>query len=67
MITGLSLWRLRVLLTGKEDTTAPHLLGDSIRHSVFVKGFKLQDVQNPACINRCLVKAAPKIRNEPAS
>ena len=48
MIVGQSLWRLRVLLTGKEDTTAPHLLGDSIRHSVFVKGFKLQDVQNPA-------------------
>jgi N-acetylglucosaminyl-diphospho-decaprenol L-rhamnosyltransferase len=48
MIIGLSLWRLRVLLTGKEDTTAPHLLGDSIQHSVFVKGFKLQDVQNPA-------------------
>jgi GT2 family glycosyltransferase len=48
MIIGLSLWRFRVLLTGKEDTTAPHLLGDSIRHSVFVKGFKLQEVQNPA-------------------
>jgi N-acetylglucosaminyl-diphospho-decaprenol L-rhamnosyltransferase len=48
MIMGLSLWRLRVLLTGKEDTAAPHLLGDSIRHSVFMKGFKLQDVQNPA-------------------
>jgi N-acetylglucosaminyl-diphospho-decaprenol L-rhamnosyltransferase len=39
---------LRVLLTGKEDNTAPHALTDSIRHSVFVKGFKLQDVQNPA-------------------
>jgi N-acetylglucosaminyl-diphospho-decaprenol L-rhamnosyltransferase len=48
MIVGLSLWRLRVLLTGKEDNSAPHVLGDSIRHSVFVKGFKLQDVQNPA-------------------
>ena len=48
MILGLTLWRLRVLLTDKDDNTAPHLLGDSIRHSVFVKGFKLQDVQNPA-------------------
>ena len=47
MILGLSLWRLRVLLTGKEDTTAPHLLGDSIRHSVFVKGFKITDVKLP--------------------
>jgi N-acetylglucosaminyl-diphospho-decaprenol L-rhamnosyltransferase len=52
MILGLSLWRLRVLLTGKEDTTAPHLLGDSIRHSVFVRGFKLRDVQNPALVTR---------------
>jgi GT2 family glycosyltransferase len=48
MIMGLLLRRLRVLLTGNEGTTAPHLLGDAIRHSVFVKGFKLQDVQNPA-------------------
>jgi N-acetylglucosaminyl-diphospho-decaprenol L-rhamnosyltransferase len=47
MIIGLSLWRLRVLLTGKEDTTAPHLPWDSIQHSVFFKGFKLADVKNP--------------------
>jgi N-acetylglucosaminyl-diphospho-decaprenol L-rhamnosyltransferase len=47
MITGISLWRLRVVLTGREDASVPHLLSDSIRHSVFVKGFKLQDVQNP--------------------
>jgi N-acetylglucosaminyl-diphospho-decaprenol L-rhamnosyltransferase len=47
-IVGLSLWRLRVLLTGKEDLTAPSLLRDSIRHSVFLKGFKLTDVENPA-------------------
>jgi N-acetylglucosaminyl-diphospho-decaprenol L-rhamnosyltransferase len=48
MIMGLSLWRLRVLLTGKEGTVAPHLLRDSIRHSVFVEGFELADVKNPA-------------------
>jgi GT2 family glycosyltransferase len=48
MIAGLSLWRLRVWLTGKEDSTAPHLLGDSIRHSVFLKGFSLNEVANPA-------------------
>jgi N-acetylglucosaminyl-diphospho-decaprenol L-rhamnosyltransferase len=47
MIAGIFLWRLRVLL-GHEETSTPHLLGDSIRHSVFVKGFKLQDVPNPA-------------------
>jgi GT2 family glycosyltransferase len=52
MIAGLSLWRLRVLLTKKEDTTAPHLLADSIRHSVFLKGFALTDVQNPALAAR---------------
>jgi N-acetylglucosaminyl-diphospho-decaprenol L-rhamnosyltransferase len=48
MILGLSLWRLRVALTGKEDNGAPYLLWDSIRHSVFFKGFRLTDVENPA-------------------
>jgi N-acetylglucosaminyl-diphospho-decaprenol L-rhamnosyltransferase len=49
MIVGLSLNRLRVLLTGKTDNnTPPHLLRDAIRHSVFLKGFRLKDVQNPA-------------------
>ncbi|QHO78443.1 glycosyl transferase family 2 [Bradyrhizobium sp. CCBAU 051011] len=47
-IAGLSLWRLRVILTGKEDTTPPRHLSDSIRHSVFFKGFKVIDVKNPA-------------------
>lgn len=47
LILGLSLWRLRVLL-GKSDSTPPHFLGDCIRHSVFVTGFRLKNVQNPA-------------------
>jgi len=47
-IIGLALWRLRVALTGKEDNSPPHLLRDSIRHSVFFKGFRLTDVPNPA-------------------
>jgi GT2 family glycosyltransferase len=47
LICGLAIWRLRVLL-GKQDTMAPHLLCDSVRHSVFVTGFKLKDVKNPA-------------------
>jgi N-acetylglucosaminyl-diphospho-decaprenol L-rhamnosyltransferase len=51
MIIGLALSRLRVLLTGKDDNTPPHLLGDSIRHSVFLKGFKLTDVKLPATIS----------------
>ena len=33
---------LRIMLTGKKA------LADSIRHSVFVKGFKMRDVENPA-------------------
>jgi len=47
LILGLSLWRLRVLL-GKSDFWPPNFLGDSIRHSVFVTGFRLKNVQNPA-------------------
>ena len=47
-IVGLTLWRVRVMLTGKEDFFAPYLLTDSFRHSVFMKGFKVSNVQNPA-------------------
>ncbi len=46
-ILGLTLWRLRVLL-GKPDSTAPYFLRDSVRHSVFLTGFKLKNVRNPA-------------------
>jgi hypothetical protein len=48
LIVGLALWRCRVALTGKEDFTPPFLLRDSIRHSVFLTGFKLREVRNPA-------------------
>lgn len=47
-ILGLALWKLRVKLTGKKDATAPYFLLDSIRHSVFLTGFKLKNVANPA-------------------
>ena len=47
-IVGLALWRLRVALTGKQDLTAPYFLRDSIMHSVFLTGFALKDVCNPA-------------------
>jgi hypothetical protein len=50
MLTGLTLWRLRVALTRKEDSDPPYLLRDSIRHSVFLTGFRLKDVQNPALV-----------------
>lgn len=39
-ITGFALWRLRVKLTGRPDRDPEKLLGDFIRHSVFVKGFR---------------------------
>jgi N-acetylglucosaminyl-diphospho-decaprenol L-rhamnosyltransferase len=48
MIIGLCLWQLRVMLTGKDNKDPPHLLGDAVQHSVFVKGFGLPVVQNPA-------------------
>ena len=47
VIFGLSLWRLRVLF-GKTDHTPPHSLQDHVKHSVFLTGFKLRDVRNPA-------------------
>ena len=51
-ITGLALWRVRVLLTGKEDTSPPNLLSDSIQHCVFAKGFRVNEVQNPAVLQK---------------
>lgn len=47
-ILGQALWRLRVRLTGKRDTSPPHMLQDLIRHSVFTKGFAQVEVENPA-------------------
>jgi GT2 family glycosyltransferase len=55
-ILGLALWRLRVLL-GKLDSTPPCFLRDSIKHSVFLTGFKVRTVQNPVL---ALQGAAPK-------
>lgn len=44
-ILGLMLWKLRVLITNKQDDTPPYGLWDAIRHSVFVKGFSVTDVR----------------------
>ena len=55
LILGLILWRLRVLL-GKSDSTPPRYLRDSIRHSVFLTGFRLTVVQNPALMIQKLQK-----------
>jgi GT2 family glycosyltransferase len=46
-ISGLALARLRGLLTAKDSRLAPHVLSDSIKHSVFLRGFKLTDVKLP--------------------
>lgn len=61
MIIGLALCKLRVMLTGKEDSTPRHILRDSIRHSVFLTGFQLNEVQNPALASQKMltVKAPP--------
>jgi GT2 family glycosyltransferase len=47
-IAGLALWRLRRRIQRRPDLDPPHLLGDSIRQSVFCAGFRLTEVENPA-------------------
>jgi N-acetylglucosaminyl-diphospho-decaprenol L-rhamnosyltransferase len=47
-VAGHASWRLRRRIQRKPDTDPPHLLFDSIRHSVFCTGFALRDVRNPA-------------------
>jgi N-acetylglucosaminyl-diphospho-decaprenol L-rhamnosyltransferase len=47
-ISGFAIWQLRRRLQGKPNTDPPHMLIDSIRHSVFYKGPKVRVVENPA-------------------
>jgi N-acetylglucosaminyl-diphospho-decaprenol L-rhamnosyltransferase len=47
-IAGFALWRLRRRVQRKPDPDPPEMLADSVRHSVFVTGFKVTEVQNPA-------------------
>jgi GT2 family glycosyltransferase len=47
-ILGFSLWRLRRRIQGRPDRDPPHLLRDFARNSVFVAGFQVQEVENPA-------------------
>ena len=47
-ILGYAAWRLRRRIQRKPDTDPPHLLIDSIRHSVFCAGLKVPVVENPA-------------------
>jgi N-acetylglucosaminyl-diphospho-decaprenol L-rhamnosyltransferase len=48
MIIGQVFSLARTFLTGKKSDGPPHLLRDSFRHSVFLKGFKLTNVELPA-------------------
>jgi GT2 family glycosyltransferase len=47
-IFGYAIWRLRRQIQRKPDNDPPHMLFDSIRHSVFCAGFKVTAVENPA-------------------
>ena len=47
-LSGFALWRLRRWIQRKPDTDPPHLLADSFLNSVFVTGFKVRQVENPA-------------------
>jgi GT2 family glycosyltransferase len=47
-LVGYALWRLRRRIQRKPDSDPPHFLWDAFRHSVFVAGFALRDVENPA-------------------
>ncbi len=47
-IAGFAVWRLRRRVQRQADTDPPHMLADSIRHSVFLAGFKVTEVENPA-------------------
>jgi GT2 family glycosyltransferase len=47
-IFGYAIWRVRRRLQHKPDGDPPHMLIDSIRHSVFCAGPKIRVVENPA-------------------
>jgi len=47
-LAGFSVWRMRRRLQGKPDHDPERMLWDSLRHSVFLAGFKVTEVENPA-------------------
>lgn len=47
-LAGFALWRLRRRIQGKPDTDPAGMLLDSFRNSVFMTGFRLREVENPA-------------------
>jgi hypothetical protein len=46
-ILGFASWRLRRRIQGAPDPDPPHMLADFVRHSVFVAGFRVEDVLAP--------------------
>ena len=66
-ILGYAIWRLRRRLQRKPDTDPPHMLIDSIRHSVFCAGPKVRVVENPAMREAAPqpLRASPLIREDP--
>ena len=46
-ILGFASWRLRRRIQGRPDPDPPHMLADFLRHSVFVAGFRVEDVLAP--------------------
>ncbi len=51
-IAGYAAWRLRRRIQGRPENDPAHFLWDFIRHSVFVTGFELREVENPAIPKR---------------
>ena len=49
-LTGFAIWRIRRWLQSKPDNDPPHMLIDSIRHSVFFTGPEVRVVENPALL-----------------
>jgi N-acetylglucosaminyl-diphospho-decaprenol L-rhamnosyltransferase len=47
-LCGFAVWRARRFLQRKEDRDPPGMLWDAVRESVFVAGFGMREVENPA-------------------
>ena len=47
-LAGFAVWRLRRLIQRKPDTDPRHMMLDTFLNSVFVRGFRLKPVENPA-------------------
>jgi GT2 family glycosyltransferase len=50
-LCGFAAWRVRRRIQSKPDTDPARMLLDSFRNSVFMTGFKLREVPNPALVD----------------